>query len=132
VFWGRIDPDTLDTIVQANAINSAGTFILNAHPACDPHTGQCYVEHGDFTHDLPVSDKVGVSLLATSELDITAHLLSENTIPTTVTLQHSHSPCVTPHFVVAKIDSFERRPALPKANYTRQGTLKSLRQREAG
>ena len=42
--WGRIDPDTLETIpATVNVDNISAT--LNAHPACDPRVGVCYVQH---------------------------------------------------------------------------------------
>ena len=42
--WGRIDPETLETIpATVNVDNISAT--LNAHPACDPRVGVCYVQH---------------------------------------------------------------------------------------
>lgn len=131
-FWGRIDPDTLAT-VDADAQNSANTFILNAHPACDPITGECFVEHGILKHDSPISASAGVSRMVTSAKDISAELLSTSTVnlPDSVTLQHSHSPCLSQNYVIAKLDSFEHRTD-KTTGYTRHGTLRFERQREAG
>ena len=42
-------------------------------------------------------------------------------------IQHSHSPCITPNFVVAKIDSFQ--PRVPGGN--RSGILNVLHQKES-
>ena len=42
--WGRVDPESLATI-KAASVDVGGAFTLNAHPACDPSTNECYVQH---------------------------------------------------------------------------------------
>jgi hypothetical protein len=58
--WGRVSPDSLETIP---AIVDVPSTILNAHPACDPRTGECFVEHPCGPHDNPATDKVCVCVL---------------------------------------------------------------------
>ena len=38
--WGRVDPDTLETV---DAKAKVDTLVLNAHPACDRSTNECFV-----------------------------------------------------------------------------------------
>eukprot|EP01047_Picozoa_sp_COSAG01_P052049 COSAG01_NODE_5435_length_4274_cov_79.781032_2_plen_508_part_00 len=117
VMWGRIDPSTLGTLRGAGVRSQHGilppTITLNAHPACDRSTGQCFVEHPCPTNvdDDPVSNQACISELRPSPGGLDLHLanISRTTLPAERLIQHSHSPCVTPSFVVAKIDSFTPR-----------------------
>lgn len=125
--WARIDPKTLETISGANVdISENPTFTLNAHPACDPISQECYVQHpckegGDAQNisvtvdDIPplFSSFVCVSrLVATKGADVNqwaikALVVSRAALPQKKLLQHSHSPCITPNFIISKLDSFE-------------------------
>ena len=51
-------------------------------------------------------------------------LLSRATMPHSKIIQHSHSPCITPNFVVSKLDAFVPRNPLNKNS----GLLKYLHQ----
>jgi hypothetical protein len=124
--WGRVAPDTLETIP---AIVDVPSTILNAHPACDPRTGECFVEHPCGPHDNPATDKVCVSQLrpgGRASANMMTHTVSTATLPADKLLQHSHSPCVTANWVVVKLDSFV--PREPVSEY--HGVLKVLQQAE--
>ena len=129
--WGRVDPATLETVAGAKV--DVGSLVLNAHPACDRRTNECFVQHPCPRSTSPLSDQVCFSLLipqhdapnanmATRELARVS--LSESEI-----IQHSHSPCITENWVVSKVDSFEMRNPLLNAN---GGLLRFLNQREGG
>jgi hypothetical protein len=124
--WGRVAPDTLETIP---AIVDVPSTILNAHPACDPKTGECFVEHPCGPHDNPATDKVCVSQLlpgGSESTNMMTRSVSTATLPEDKLLQHSHSPCVTANWVVVKLDSFV--PREPVSEY--HGILKVLQQAE--
>ena len=40
--WGRVDPQTLETVEGAKV--DVSSLVLNAHPACDRATGECFVQ----------------------------------------------------------------------------------------
>jgi torulene dioxygenase len=109
-FWGRIDPQTLSTFKTAEVQEPFVT--LNAHPACDPDTRECFVQHPcPGTSGIPLSSQVCVSKLVTgtgpSDLNMHTLTLANITASADLLLQHSHSPCITPNFIVSKLDSFE-------------------------
>ena len=146
--WGRVDPTTLDTIKGATV--NVSSFVLNAHPACDRGTGECFVQHPCPLKSTPLSKEVCFSLLLPAGADPTAdptstptstptaaaraaapldanmqtRILARATMPSNKIIQHSHSPCITPHFVVSKLDSFTARSPLNK----NKGLLKFVRQ----
>ena len=57
VAWGRIDPETLETVPHAHV--GVASAVLNAHPACDDAVDECFVEHPCGLS--PVADSVCVS-----------------------------------------------------------------------
>ena len=147
--WGRVDPKTLDTIAGAKV--NVSSFVLNAHPACDRGTGECFVQHPCPLKSTPLSKEVCFSLLLPAGADPTAdpaatptttstaaraaapldanmqtRILARATMPSNKIIQHSHSPCITPHYVVSKLDSFTARSPLNKNS----GLLKFVRQGE--
>ena len=124
--WGRVAPDTLETIP---AIVDVPSTILNAHPACDPRTGECFVEHPCGPHDNPATDKVCVSQLlpgGKESSNMMTRTVSTATLPEDKLLQHSHSPCITSNWVVVKLDSFIPRQPVEEFH----GVLKVLQQAE--
>lgn len=125
--WGRVNKSTLATI-HSNA--DVPTLILNAHPACDRSTGECFVQHPCplKNPDLPVTDQACFSTLRTSPTRITTESRGRATMPHSKTIQHSHSPCITPHYVIAKLDSFQK---FRDTDTTDRGLLRQLRQAEA-
>lgn len=102
--WGRVDIDTLDTVKGAKA--DVKTVVLNAHPACDNTTRDCYVQHPCGKADNPLTDQACFSKLITTDTNLKTVELGRVTLAQNRLIQHSHEPCVTPNFVVAKIDSF--------------------------
>lgn len=108
--WGRVDMDTLETVVGAKA--DVPTLVLNAHPACDRTTNECFVQHPCPKSSgglMPITDQACFSKLQTTT-NGTGNLKTVEygraTLPESRTIQHSHSPCITPNYVVAKLDSF--------------------------
>ena len=126
--WGRIDPDTLETIEARAKVDSV---TLNAHPACDRATNECFVQHPCAkTKDFPITDQACFSRLVTggnTTADISVVTLTQATLPAKKTIQHSHSPCITPNYVVAKIDSFGAYHNTHKGDW---GMLNKYRQME--
>ena len=112
--WGRVDPVSLETIVDAKV--DVPSLVLNAHPACDRSSQQCYVQHPCPKSSSPLSDQACISLLTVPEGDdehgLGTTILSRITLPKKKIIQHSHSPCVTPHYVVSKLDAFTPRSPL--------------------
>ena len=97
------------------SVQAGNSFTLNAHPACDPHTDECFVQHPCPRSLTPISDQACVSLLRPGQAghgiagkagDMAMVEVSRATLPKAKIIQHSHSPCITPNFVVAKIDAF--------------------------
>ena len=126
--WGRVDPESLATIDGAR-VEVGGSFTLNAHPACDPSTRECFVQHPCPGSRSPLSDDVCISLLLPSHNGSAAMgtvRLSHAKLPRPKLIQHSHSPCLTPRFVVSKIDAFT--PRNPRNSY--HGMLHRLHQQE--
>jgi beta,beta-carotene 9',10'-dioxygenase len=123
--WGRIDPDTLETIPGDTKIN---TLSMNAHPACDYNTKECFVQHPCNARKFPLASDVCFSRLKTSEKDIDGEELARLNTPKNQLIQHSHSPCVTPNFVVSKLDAFGAR--LPPGGYVEGGVLRNTHQVE--
>ena len=80
----------------------------------------------------PLSDQVCFSLLlpqhGAPDSSMATRELARVSLPESEIIQHSHSPCLTEHFVVSKMDSFEPRDPL-NAN---GGMLRFLHQREDG
>lgn len=122
--WGRVDPDTLETIVGADV--QVESFVLNAHPACDRATDECFVQHPCPSKSSPLSDQACISKLVPGAVGMTTTLLSRATIPKRKIIQHSHSPCLTENWVVSKLDAFVPRNPLFNGNggllrYVHQG-----------
>eukprot|EP00947_MAST-08B_sp_MAST-8B-sp1_P004192 g4192.t1 len=92
--WGRVDPDTLETVQSKVKVAS---LVLNAHPACDRKTGECFVQHPCPKKSSPLSNQVCVSRLAPGTGDsgdggdMDAIELSRATLPYNKLIQHSHS-----------------------------------------
>eukprot|EP00667_Euglena_gracilis_P006298 EG_transcript_6348 len=123
--WGRIDPDTLTTVAAATRVPS---LVLNAHPACDPHTHECFVQFNCAALKAPYTDQACVARLVTSATDITAEVVQRVTLPYSMLIQHSHSLCLTPNYFVAKLDSFEQRRTCP--DFKLSGMLQAVHQAE--
>ena len=110
--WGRVDPHTLESFTGAKV--EVPSLVLNAHPACDRNTDECFVQHpcpDGGNH--PLSDKVCFSKLIIPEgenqINLGTKIISRAILPSNKIIQHSHSPCVTPNFLVSKLDAFEVR-----------------------
>lgn len=124
--WGRVDPASLETVADAKV--NVSSLVLNAHPACDRASRECYVQHPCPENTSPYSDQVCFSLLVPTPdgSDMQTKLLSRATLPKSKIIQHSHSPCVTPNYVVSKLDDFVGRNPFNK----NKGMLKYLHQGE--
>lgn len=119
--WGQVDPSTLATL---NGSTTTPGQTLNAHPACDPQTRECFVQHP--CTELPVGKEVCFSRLTTGgPTGIYTTVVANATLSKEKTLQHSHSPCVTRNWLVSKLDSFVARDPLKSHN---KGLLKEMRQ----
>ena len=127
--WGRVDRTTLETV---DAKAQVASFVLNAHPACDPTAPKdsplCYVQHPCPAKASPYSKDVCFSTLQTSDTDLLTTIVSNATLSSAKIIQHSHSPCVTPNYVVSKLDAFVVRD--PLANLRKGGVLKYAHQGE--
>lgn len=105
-FWGRMDPQTLDTIHDVTLVEAD---TLNAHPACDPNVpGACYVEYGcGFP---PFNAEACVSLLVTQDKGgLAVQNVSSIALPDRKLIQHSHSPALTATQFISKLESFRAR-----------------------
>jgi len=102
--WGRVDPDTLATLPGSPDTKA---LTLNAHPACDPMTGECFVQHPCPKKANPRSNQACFSKLMPEDVNIGLAEIGRATLPENKILQHSHSPCVTPNYLVSKLDSFD-------------------------
>lgn len=127
--WGRVDRESLDTVEAKADVHS---LVLNAHPACDAVTNAdqsvCYVQHPCPDKASPYSKDVCVSTVHTSETNLETRIVSKTSMNESKIIQHSHSPCVTEHFVVSKLDAFVLRD--PLANLNKGGLLEAARQGE--
>lgn len=105
--WGRVDLNTMETI--GDAVVNVDGVTLNAHPACDASSGECYVQHPcpERNPRLPRTALACVSRLAMDGEDLRADILKRVTLPYDLIIQHSHEPCITENWVVSKLDSFE-------------------------
>eukprot|EP00128_Syssomonas_multiformis_P011738 Colp12_sorted_trinity150504_noHs@32673 len=121
-FWGRMDLDTLATVPASVKVKST---VLNAHPACDPKTQECFVQYPCSPQMYPVTNQACVSKLVWTEGDMETVELSRITLPKNKIIQHTHSPCVTPNYVVAKLDAFG-----PRFENSNSGLLKLMHQVE--
>ena len=124
--WGRVDPDTLDKVEGAKV--NVSSLVLNAHPACDRASDVCYVQHPCPPNNagMPISKDVCFSILIpTDGPDMQTEIVSRAVMNSSKLVQHSHSPCVTPNFVVSKLDDFVARNPLNSNNgmlkYAHQG-----------
>jgi carotenoid cleavage dioxygenase-like enzyme len=121
-----VDPTSLETLPGKAVVDS---LVLNAHPACDGR--QCFVQHpcppkqGSLPGS-PLTDQACFSLLHATTGDLQTELVSRATLPYKKLIQHSHSPCITPRFVVAKLDAFAARDPLN----SNRGMLHELHQGE--
>lgn len=146
--WGRIDPESLDTI--SGFVDVPG-MILNAHPACDSHyyssssssspllnnDRECFVQYPCPIDKEIFSDQVCVGVLSPAVADgndteqqqyLHVQEVSRSTLERKKFLQQSHSPCVTANFVVSKLDEFQIRN--PVANADKAGLLQFVQQGE--
>ena len=106
-FWGRVDPTTLATVAGAKV--NVSSLVLNAHPACDPATGECFVQYTCGEDLNPLTNQSCVGRLVYSDYDLAVEELARVALPEDLLIQHSHSPCVTPNYFVSKLDSFGTR-----------------------
>lgn len=126
--WGVVDMETLETL---QGVTDAPGMTLNAHPACDRISNQCFVQYPcptDKHHILNEKVCVGEVEHQDQAEGFLLHVkeLSRQNLGRKKLIQHSHSPCVTPNFVVAKLDEFQ--PVNPKND--KGGLLKVLHQGE--
>jgi len=123
--WGRVDPDTLDTLPSKVQVPST---VLNAHPACDRSTGECFVQYNCAKSKAPLTNQACIGLLKPQhgDKDMLVEEVSRAGLPKSMLIQHSHSPCVTPNYVVSKLDAFTPRAPINK----NKGMLKVLHQAE--
>ena len=73
-----------------------------------------------------VTGAAGSIGLAPGDANMETELLSRATLPSKKLIQHSHSPCVTPNFLVSKLDAFTPRSPLN----SNSGMLKYVNQGE--
>ena len=115
----------LETIKGAKV--NVSSFVLNAHPACDRGKDVCYVQHPCPHTASPLAKDVCFSILIpTNGTGMQTEIVSRAEMNSSKIIQHSHSPCVTPNFVVSKLDEFVARNPLNGNG----GLLKYLRQGE--
>ena len=125
--WGRVDPMTLDTVVddqgkvlQPQFVSEQGvvnhkSLVLNAHPACDRQKNICYVQHPCPKVDkIPLTDQICFSVLKPGDKYLNVQEVARATMNSSKLIQHSHSPCLTEHYVVSKLDAFVARNPLNK------------------
>lgn len=107
-FWSRMDRHTMKTV--KGAVPAMKTTILNAHPACDRNTGECFVQHPCGL--LPRSDEACISKLKPGKLIMHTEEVGRVKLDSGKHfLQHAHSLCITPNWVLAKLDWFVKRDA---------------------
>lgn len=132
--WGRVDATTLETVPSKAHVNS---LVLNAHPACDQTTGECFVQHPCPKIMFPLAKAVCFSRLlpgsgdpspSGEDGDLRTEVLSHAETPHNKIIQHSHSPCVTPNFLVSKLDAFT--PRWQKFSFPAGGILSAVHQSE--
>jgi len=99
--WGRVDPTSLDTLPGMPDAVFNDVLTLNAHPPCDPHTRECFVQHPCPPKPIPLSNQVCFSKIITGEKDISLVELTRANMSQPRLLQHSHSPCLTPNYLVS-------------------------------
>lgn len=126
--WGLVDMNSLDTL---NGNVAAPGMTLNAHPACDRLMDKCFVQYPcptDKRHILNGEVCIGEVREEAKGDHYILHVdeRSRQSLDRKKLVQHSHSPCVTPNYVVAKLDEFEA--ISPKNN--KSGLLKFLHQGE--
>eukprot|EP00937_MAST-01D_sp_MAST-1D-sp2_P007012 g7012.t1 len=129
--WARVDPGTLATLPDKVTLDS---MVLNAHPACDRAAGECFVQYpcGAALGGTGVyGDQICFATLAPNASGTGMHtdVRSQAQMPKHKLIQHSHSPCVTPGFVISKLDAFTPR-GVGTADKTAGGVLKYARQAE--
>lgn len=125
--WGRVDPVTLETFKKSKV--STSTMTLNAHPACDPTTNECFVQHPCAKVKTPATKTVCVSQLIAGTDDLSLKEIGSAEVSSELTIQHSHSPCITKNFIVSKLDSFQLRGS-DHPSYVNAGMLNEFRQKE--
>ena len=128
-YWGEMDGNTLETLPGKAEIP---WDTLNAHPACDRNTGECFVQHPcPAKSGVPLSPNVCVSTLAISEDGnvVTTVLSNQTLVGGGKLIQHDHSPCITPNYVVSKLDAFIPKTGKAQADpNATAGILKHLHQ----
>jgi len=121
--WGQMNPKTLETL-PGKVDTKVQT--LNAHPACDHDTNECFVQHPCDVS--PLSRNICFSRLLEAESgsngDLKLETFANAKLDKIVLLQHSHSPCITENFLVSKVDRFTFRNPLNN----RSGLLKFAKQ----
>ena len=120
--------NSLDTLSGRAAVPGV---TLNAHPACDRSSQECFVQYPcpSDAHILRHGEVcIGEVSEETDKDHYTLNVVerSRQTLDRKKLIQHSHSPCVTPNYVVSKLDEFQ--PINPKNN--KSGLLKFLHQGE--
>jgi len=106
-FWGRMDPETLDTYPDEKVVSLSIT--LSSHPACDPsNEGACYVFYG--CGDGMVTNLACISQLVTHETGgMGVSDVTNATLPVNETIMYSHSPGITQSSLIIKVDHFRER-----------------------
>eukprot|EP00455_Lapot_gusevi_P003498 TRINITY_DN11429_c0_g1_i11.p1 TRINITY_DN11429_c0_g1~~TRINITY_DN11429_c0_g1_i11.p1 ORF type:complete len:328 (+),score=129.06 TRINITY_DN11429_c0_g1_i11:27-986(+) len=71
--------------------------------------GTCFVQYPCSPQELPLTNQACIASLVWGASDMTVAEYSRITLPANKLIQHSHSPCVTPNYVVSKLDAFGSR-----------------------
>eukprot|EP00744_Colponema_vietnamica_P006087 GILI01008865.1.p1 GENE.GILI01008865.1~~GILI01008865.1.p1 ORF type:complete len:511 (+),score=140.71 GILI01008865.1:32-1534(+) len=108
--WGRVDPETLETVKSDLGKVHVPSTVLNAHPACDRQKNECFVQYPCSQQQYPLTNQACIGkLVETPEGGLAVEEYGRSTLPYNMFIQHSHSPAVTPNYVVSKLDSFGKR-----------------------
>lgn len=133
-WWGRVDPQTLETIPAQVKVDSS---ILSAHPACDHTTNECFSNYPckakfDPTKKLSSmwSDEICIGKFVADGQDglqgLSVVEVSRVKLPRALFTHHSHAPCMTKNFIIVKLDSFHFKKPVMQNN----GLLRYVNQLE--
>jgi len=130
-FWGRVDPDTLETIPGKVDVTSQ---VLTAHPACDTVTNECFTNYpctskwwapndlsSMWTKEICIGKFVTDGLKSMSVKEV-----SRAKLPHRMLVHHSHEPCMSKNYIIVKLDHFEFK----KPEWQNGGVLKYVNQAE--
>jgi len=132
-FWGRVDPETLDTIPTGPAGSvQIDSSVMTAHPACDHETNECFTNYpcemnqGSLkTLSAMWSDEICMGKFVTDGLkSMKVVEVSRVKLPYKLFVHHSHEPCMSKNFVIVKMDHFK----LKTPDFRNQGMLRFVNQ----